>query len=159
MNLKEQLQQTLKSLPAFACGEETVDLQAGNQQLSCRLTALDSLACSFTRLALQSEMLSGKSIDELKSIAEALASRLTYLLEPISPIETDAEGCTIQMRSNPPSKDGDRTSYYELLVAKRGELSLVRFTRTAGQPREAVPAHVTREVLCRLTGDLADAAG
>ena len=62
------------------------------------------------------------------------------------------------MRSNPPQKEADRTSYYELLVARTGELSLVRYSRAAGQPRESIPAHVTREVLCRLAGDLSAAA-
>ncbi len=83
---------------------------------------------------------------------------MTYLLEPISPIELDSQGCVVQMRSTPPQKDADRTSYYELLVSRSGELSLVRYTRLAGQPREIIPAQVTREVLLRLAGDFALAA-
>jgi hypothetical protein len=59
------------------------------------------------------------------------------------------------MRSNPPQKEANCTSYYELLVARSGELSLSRYSRSVGQAREVVPAHVTREVLCRLAGDLA----
>ena len=62
------------------------------------------------------------------------------------------------MRSNPPHKDSDRTSYYELLVSRTGELSLVRYTRVGDQPREVIPAQVTREVLVRLASDFAAAA-
>ena len=93
--------------------------------------------------------------EQLKKIAEQLSARLTYLLEPISPIETDAQGCVVQMRSNPPHKDADRTSYYELLVSRSGELSLCRYTRPAGAPRQLIAAHVTREVLLRLAADFA----
>jgi hypothetical protein len=95
------------------------------------------------------------SSDQLKQVAENLSQRLTYLLEPISPIETDAQGCTVQMRSNPPQKDADRTSYYELLVSRSGTLSLCRWTREAKSVRQPVPAQVTREVLLRLADDFA----
>jgi hypothetical protein len=158
MTLKEQLQQALVAMPGFSSGSQGIDISEGGLHLSCQLTALDSLACSFTRLALGASSLGNRSPDELKRIAEQLSAKLTYLLEPISPIETDAEGCVVQMRSNPPQKDADRTTYYELLVARSGELSLVRFCRAAGQAREIIPAHVTREVLCRLAGDLSEAA-
>lgn len=158
MTLKEQLQQALIAIPQFSNGEQSIDVSESGQHLGCQLTALDTLACSFTRLALRADSLSNRSTDELKRIAEQLSAKLTYLLEPISPIETDAEGCVVQMRSNPPQKEADRTSYYELLVARTGELSLVRYSRVAGQPRESIPAHVTREVLCRLAGDLSAAA-
>ena len=57
-----------------------------------------------------------------------------------------------------PQKTPDRTTYYELLVAKRGELTLTRYSRAAGQVREVIPAQVTREVLLRLASDLAAAA-
>ncbi len=158
MTLKDQLQQTLAALPLFSSGQQSVDLCENNQHLSCQLTALDTLACAFTRLALRADSLANRAPDDLKWIAENLSAKLTYLLEPISPIETDSEGCVVQMRSNPPQKDADRTSYYELLVARTGELSLARYTRAVGQAREVVPAEVTREVLCRLAGDLSVAA-
>jgi hypothetical protein len=157
MNLKEQTRQALAALPLFSGTAHTFELHAPEQHLRCELTALDSLACAFTELVLRSDRLTGKSTDELKQVAQNLSSKLTYLLEPISPIETDAEGCTVQMRSNPPQKEADRTSYYELIVARAGELRLVRYTRTPGQPREIVPAEVTREVLCRLVDDLSTA--
>jgi hypothetical protein len=80
------------------------------------------------------------------------------LLEPISPIETDAHGCVVQLRSNPPQKEADRTSYYELLVSRDGWLSLARYSRASGQKREVIPAQVTREVLLRLVGDFAAVA-
>ncbi len=159
MNLKQQLQQTLASMPLFSSGSQSIALTDAGQALACELAALDTIACSFTGLSLRSASLTSKTAPELKTIAEGLAAKLTYLLEPISPIETDEAGCTVQMRSTPPQRDANRTTYYELLVARTGSLNLVRYSRTAGNVREIVPAHVTREVLCRLVGDLSEAAG
>lgn len=153
MTLKEQVQQALAAMSPFSVGEQPLELGDGPLHLRCDLVALDSLACAFNRLALRSDRVAAMSTDELKQCAADLAAKLTYLLEPISPIETDAEGCTVQMRSNPPQKEADRTSYYELLVSRTGELSLVRYSRAAGQSRQIIPTHVTREVLARLVGD------
>ena len=153
MTLKDQLQQTLLKMPLFSAGDETVAVGETSGQLRCRLVALDSLACAFTRLSLAASSLSAMSVDELKQTAERLSSRLTYLLEPISPIEIDAHGCVVQLRSHPPQKDTDGTSYYELLVSRAGEISLCRYARASGQVRQIIPAHVTREVLCRLAAD------
>jgi hypothetical protein len=157
MTLKKQLQQALDRAGPLAAGERTIAVDHETQHLECHLVALDSLACAFTKLALRAPSLAALSTDDLKKTAEQLASRLTYLLEPISPIETDAEGCVVQMRSNPPNKDSDRTSYYELLVSRSGEVSLCRYSRIAGQKREVIAAHVTREVLVRLAGDFSAA--
>jgi hypothetical protein len=153
MTLKEQLQQALAGMSPFSTGEQTIALAAGPQRLECQLVALGPLGCAFHRLALGSDRVAAMSTGQLQTLAADLASKLTYLLEPISPIETDAHGCVVQMRSNPPQKESDRTSYYELLVSRSGELSLARYTRAAGQQREVIPAEVTREVLARLVGD------
>lgn len=153
MTLTEQFRQQLSSMAPFSAGEQAIEVTAPAQRLYCRLVALDTLACAFTRLALAADSLQNMPTEGLKQIAQRLSARLTYLLEPISPIETDAEGCVVQMRSSPPQKDTDRTSYYELLVSRSGELSLSRYARAVGQPREIIPAQLTREVLLRLVSD------
>jgi hypothetical protein len=158
MTLKGQLQKALAHQPLFSEGEHSLDIKHHSHELRCRLVALDSLACSFTRLALRADKLAAMSLDELKRTADQLSSRLTYLLEPISPIEVDEHGCVVQLRSHPPQKETDRTSYYELLVSREGELSLCRYSRSVGAQREIIPAHVTREVLARLAADFSDAA-
>ena len=82
-----------------------------------------------------------------------LAEKLTYLMEPINPIEFDAEGCVVQLRSAPPQRDDDGRCYYELLVRRGGEISLRRFRKDNGDARRTIAATVTREVLLRLAGD------
>ena len=158
MTLTQNLQQAFDNISLFSSGEQLIQVDDAAGRLECRLVALDTLACSFTRLALSAPKLSGLSTDGLKQTAERLSARLTYLLEPISPIELDSQGCVVQMRSAPPQKDADRTSYYELLVSRSGELSLVRYMRVSSQPRDVIPAQVTREVLLRLASDFVVAA-
>ena len=132
----------------------TCDTPAG--RLECELASVDAIGCAFTELAMRASKLSGADVDELKQISEELSQKINYLLEPISPIEIDSEGATVQMRSNPPQKDDDGTKYYELLVRRDG-LTLCRYSRAPGQSRQPVPANVTREVLTRLAGDFQDA--
>jgi hypothetical protein len=59
------------------------------------------------------------------------------------------------MRSYPPQKTDDGTTYYELLVRRGGSLSLVRYQKQPGDQRQAIAAHITREVLLRLVDDFA----
>lgn len=157
MTLKEQLQQQLAGSQPFSLGEQVLEVSEGSRALRCELVALDSLACAFTRMSLRSDALRQFSSEQLRAAAERLSKRLTYLLEPIRPIEVDAQGSVVQLRSDPPQKETDRTSYYELLLSRGGELSLVRYARDAGQARQPIPAQVTREVLVRLAGDLSEA--
>ena len=153
MTFLPQVQHALAALPLFSSGGQLLAVSDGGLELRCELAALDTLACSFERIALRADRLAGNTPAQLKQVAEKLSQRLTYLLEPISPIEFDAQGCTVQMRSNPPRKDEDGTSYYELLVSHSGELSLCRYMRPPGGMRSIIPAHVTREVLLRIVDD------
>lgn len=158
MSLVQQAQKALDASAAFSTGSQTLAVADSGRRLVCELAALDRLACAFTRFEMTSDALVGASIDELKRVSQTLAARLTYLLEPIAPIEIDAGQCVIQMRSNPPQRDEQGTSYYELLVRRGGELSLCRWSKQANQVRERLPAHVTREVFLRLVGDFAAVA-
>ncbi len=157
--LNAQLEQTLAAWPLFTQGEATLSVEDQGDRLTCVLTTLESLGCAFTSLSLESGRLAGASIDRLKAVSADLARRLTYLLEPINPIETDIDRCIVQMRSVPPKQQADQIDYFELLVARSGELSLARYSRAKGGQRMAIPAQVTREVLLRLAGDLVAAAG
>ncbi len=158
MTLKTQTQNILSSLASFTSGKHALDLSESGQRLSADLVALDGLALAFDHVTLSSDALTTAPIEKLRTVADALSRRLTYLLEPISPIEVDADQCVVQMRSNPPQRDDNGTRYYELLVRRGGELSLRRFQKQPGGTREAISAHVTHEVFLRLVGDFGEAA-
>ena len=158
MNLKTQASQALQSWSPYRGTVQTLNVSHDGQHLTCELTSLDTVGCSLARVALQDDALAGADLSRLQQVSQELVRRVNYLLEPIGPIEHDAEGCTVLMRSLPPQKENGVTSYYELLVRTSGELTLARYESAAGQLRAAVPFNLTREVLLRLVGDLSEAA-
>jgi hypothetical protein len=151
MTLRIQFQQTLDQLGAG--GAATVNLADGSRQLTCDLVERNSLAVAFQTLRLATPELAGAATADLERIAQSLSGRLTYLMEPIRPIEIDADACVAQLRSSPPQRDDDGRSYYELTVRRGGELSLCRFRKEPGTARQQIAATVTREVLLRLVDD------
>ena len=158
MSLAEEAKKGLAGLGTFTGASHQLVAAEPDERLECELTTLDRVGCEFIRFVLSTSRLASATMDELKRVSQALASRLTYLLEPIKPIEQDAEGCVIQMRSVPPQREADVTSYYEVLVRRGGELSLCRWAKAAGDVRQPLPAQVTREVFLRLVGDFSAAA-
>jgi hypothetical protein len=158
MTLQAQAQAALDSLPFFSTGPRAIDCQDGGERLHSELVAHEQLALAFERLEVVSAPLAEAPMDRLKIVAEDLSHRLTYLLEPISPVEVDAEQCIVQLRSNPPQRNENGASYYELLVQRGGRLSLCRWTKAVGSARQIVPAQVTREVFLRLVTDFSAAS-
>jgi hypothetical protein len=154
MKLQAPFEQELTKLGSG--GAATVTADAPPRQITCDTLERTSLAISFQLLQLSTSELADVSTAKLQQISQSLSNRLTYLLEPISPIEVDAQACVVQMRSNPPQLDDDGRSYYELLVRRGGEIALVRYRKENGAARQSIPATVTREVLLRLVGDFED---
>jgi hypothetical protein len=160
MTLKEKINQELTRLADADLSSAAVrelHIQHDGTQLQCQIEALDRLGCAVEHLQVVSPALASASLARLHEISQAVAAKLTYLLEPIAVIETDQEERSVQMRSSPPQREGRHSSYYEL-VAGRGRLDLRRYCKEPGQSRTPVAAHLTREVLCRLAGDLVSAA-
>ncbi len=154
MSLSTQLEQ---KLAAAGFGPASIVLAEGTDVLRCELLSIDSLGVSVERLELASTHLHGVSTERLKAIADALAKKVSYLLEPLAPIEIDEAACSIQMRSVPPYRRENRTSYYEVLVTA-GVISLRRYTKGPREARRTEPYSITREVLGRLVDDFASAA-
>jgi len=151
MTLQQKFDQELTNLGNGAA--VSVTIEDSPRQLLCDIAERNSLAVSFHELWLSTTELATAAPDRLSKIGQALSARLTYLMEPVSPIELDAEACIVQLRSNPPQRDDDGRSYYELIVARGGHIALKRYRKDNGNARQPVVATVTREVLLRLTAD------
>jgi hypothetical protein len=152
MSIQPDIERELQRIQAVSGrGLLQADCQAG--RIEADLVAVDGIGCSFQTLGLSTSKLADASLDELKSISQALTEKLTYLLEPIGLVEADADRCAVQLRSSPPKKDEEATSYYELMVRRGGDMTLSRYSKKSGQLRQVIPAHVTREVLARLADD------
>lgn len=151
MTLQSKFDQELTNLGSGAAATLTVD--ESPRQLTCDITERNSLAVSFNQLRLATRELASAVPADLERIGKSLSERLTYLMEPISPIELDADACIVQLRSSPPQRDDDGRSYYELTVNRGGQITLSRYRKENGNARQPIPATVTREVLLRLVGD------
>lgn len=153
MALKQDLELELNRLAAAGgSGRLTVDLPHG--RLTAEVLAVDAIGCAVDGVSFHTPKLANSTVPQLTKVSDDLTRRLTYLLEPIGVIETDLDSATVQLRSNPPQTDDDGTQYYELLVRRGGDLTLLRYQKLPGQPRQTVAAHFTREVLQRLAADL-----
>ena len=148
-HLNDKLNRLIQQHSGGSC-ELTLDTPEG--QFTAQLETIDQLACTFSLLRLEANKLAAATIDELAAVATDLSSRLSYLLETISPVEIDRDMCIVQMRSSPPEQGDQGTFYYEL-VLRQGAIDLCRYQKSPGDVREAVPATVTREVLGRLAED------
>lgn len=151
MTIHSQFEQQLTRLGNG--GAATVAAEAQPRKISCDIIERNALAVSFDNLRLATTELASATTADLERIGTALAGRLTYLMEPISPIEIDAAGCVLQLRSNPPQRDDDSRTYFELLVRRGGEIVLARYRKDNGNARQKVSMTLTREVLLRLVAD------
>lgn len=141
----------------IVAGGRKVTAQADSGILDVDMPSADTLAVSFESFFFKSDRLNNCDTAQLGRIADRLASKLSYLLEPLRVIEIDGEAGAVQMRSHPPYQRENQTRYYEVLVQRGGSLSLVRYERLPGQARKPIPATVTHEVFFRLADDFAAA--
>lgn len=154
MTLSYQLEQQLQ---AAGPGSATLTVQEGQETAIVELSAVGSLGVSANRVVLKSKRLEALQTDKLREIADDLAKRVGYLLEAIAPIEIDDEACTIQMRSTPPYRAENATSYYEILVTA-GSITLRRYKKSRSAIRTPESFDLTRQVLSRLLDDFSAAA-
>lgn len=125
----------------------------GGDRLTARVDEASALAVSLFELRLTTDRLAGASIDRVKRIAEKLTERVTYLLEPIQPIEADDEACVVQMRSTKPDQRSGAATYYEVLVKTGGAISLRRYEKPKGGLRREIAMNLTLEVIGRVAED------
>ena len=142
----------LEGVQASPANPHVVAIGMGLDCFEAKVEAVDSMGCTLHQINLNTERLQQANIDQLKCLSESLASRLIYLLEPITPVEVDKDGTSVQLRSNPPLKNHNATSYFELLV-RRSEISMCRYQKSPHEVRQVVAAQLTREVIGRLADD------
>ena len=157
MSYHDEIKKALNA--ATVAGLEHLRAQADNGRLEATIANADTMSVAFTSFVFHSDRLAHAETAQLSRIADALASKLTYLLEPLRVVEVDGNAGAVQMRSHPPYQRDKQTKYYEVLVQRGGSLSLVRYERQPGEARQAISAHVTEEVFYRLADDFAAAVG
>ena len=126
----------------------------GQAQLTISFEAIDAIGCAFHRIRWYTPALAHADLNRLQRLSDRLSQRLNYLLEPVVTDEIDGESGVARLRSDPPSRGTEGTTYYELFARRGGEVELQRFRAARGAQRVAIPALVTREVLMRLVEDI-----
>ncbi len=96
MTLRMQFEHELTQLGTG--GAATVDLTSGNRHLTCDLVERNTLAVAFQALRVATPELAAATSTSLERMAKSLSDRLNYLMEPIRPIEIDADACVAQLR-------------------------------------------------------------
>lgn len=100
--------------------------------------------------------------DYLQRQAEHVVKRLTYLSEPLALVELDEAEGIAQVRSAPPSRDGETVTYWEAELRARPH-SQVRLSRYYWSPeisgRELVAQPIAFARLAQIAEDLALSLG
>jgi hypothetical protein len=138
----------------------SVTVEESPNRLTLHITALDTVGLACTALEFATTSRSEWSSEALKDWGGRLASRVTYLMEPLKVIEIDAEGGEVQIRSQSPTPRADQRGYYEIRLFRQGSLRMERFALDeVTRQRRPTPCQLTREVLERLADDIAASVG
>lgn len=154
MGIQREINEQLDRISSSGAGAHSFSIETAGGKLDCDVSKADAIGCSVDRLRWRTDQLNGATVDRLSQTGDRLAERARYLLEPIAPVECDAEAGVLRMRSAPPSCDESGTRYYEVDVQRDEGVIFSRFAARPGQPRESSPAHFTRETLGRLADDI-----
>ena len=161
MTLNNQVTAALKNL-AGAPMPHTLALSADKQiDIRVALTTIDSLSCAVREVQLDVALLRNASFDVLRTWAERLATRITYLLEHVGPLELDPDQGRVLIRSTSPDQQDGAKKYYEAVLHSQanGHFTLRRFRyEKGGAGREQVDMALTHEVVAKLLDDLVDTA-
>ncbi len=160
MSFTPSIEDALNSVPT-GVGSQSVSISHTNPQadLTVSLSAIDTLSCSVRAIEADVPSVATTNPDQLKSWADSLSQRLSYLLEDIGPVEFDPNSGQALLRSTKPSNDGTTKRYYELILSANSSGSFVfqRYESIAGQHgRQPVDMQLTREVVSRLLNDLVE---
>lgn len=129
-----------------------VDHDASGWRVQLSLVAADQIGVRLQSL----EFLRLRPLDStvpLDQQVQLLAQRVTGLLEPLRPLETDMAGRVAQLRSATPERSSQGIRYYEMLRHADGTTRLDRY-QANGSQRTALDFTLTHEALAKLTRDV-----
>lgn len=157
MRLTQQLQQQFIETDLEHLRTQGALVAAGpGSRLTCAFADCEKIACEVTQLRLESDGLQELDCVQSKKVADRIVNRLTYLLEPLSIVESDELSRTVQVRSTNPHHLGSERLYYEVLV-EPGSLTFGRYCKKSEGDRKTTACSLTREVILRICEDLESA--
>src|SRR5207253_256627 len=120
----------------------------------------DALSCQLWSFTLE-KLPAPKALDEaeLRQRAQAVAAKVTGLMEPLRVIEVDSQRGEALLRSESPNLRNEKRSHYELGLTAARRATLRRFQAPSDPTgkRQQVGFTLTHEVLGNLVEDLTKA--
>jgi hypothetical protein len=155
MTLSRKIADAVESLPPGGPMPCRVEAEIDGARLALNLTARGPVGLALDGLDYSATDRADLSDEALRTWGNRLASRLTYLMEPLVVLEVDAQAGEAGLRSQVPTPRGDQRSFYEVRLRREGSLHLQRIAfDEATRRRRIVPCQMTIEVLERLADDL-----
>jgi hypothetical protein len=138
-------------------GRQALEVNAPDSGWTAVITAdaADLVGCRLWEISLRA---TGKPLPvaALKARAEAIAGRVTGLLEPLRLIELDEARGVALLRSATPTRRDDEICYYEALLHSDGTANVRRYEGPRGEEprRQQVAYTLTYDSLGKLVADL-----
>lgn len=152
MSLSKDLTEQMRVLAAE--GERAPVSEVTVGPLRVRVGDVDRYSATLEEIAIEASV--PANVDRrayLSSRAAAVANRLSFLEEPLAVWELDGSEGVAQLRSNPPQRDEETVSYWEvqLQAAEQPTARLGRYQWSPGMAeRESVPYPATFTQLGRI---------
>jgi hypothetical protein len=160
MNLSQTVRRRVEERAPLVGQVEQILASEGGLTIRCELQEAQRLGCALTQIELVADSPRRLDPNELADRAQQICSKVTYLLEPLQPIEVDGLAKTALVRSRTPRKADGAISYYELLTSSDCHTSLRRYCFDESQrKRRLVEFLLTNDQLELLLDDLLLSAG
>lgn len=155
MSLSRKIADAVAERSGVGTGPGPLSVEDGPYGLTLEAAIATPVGVSCDAIAFERSGTPAAGLETVRGWSERLASRVTYLLEPLVIHETDAEQAVVELRSRTPDRREGRRSYYEVRLYPEGRLRLQRVAYDeATRRREAAPCRLTTETLERLAEDL-----
>lgn len=160
MSLSQKIAAALDARPENGALPCLITVEDEPYRLTLGLTASGPVGLAFDSLDFATLARTEWSPEDLKAWADRIASRVTYLMEPLVVLEHDKVGGEVELRSQTPTARGDRRTYFEVRLNRHGAMTLSRIAvDEVSRRRQQATCQMTREVLERLTDDLVHSVG
>lgn len=155
MNLVETIRSRLERSAPFHDHVEQIVASEGGLTVRCDVQGAERLSCALRQIECVAETGAPLPPAELLSQVNAICGKVTYLLEPLAPIEVDPGHGKVLVRSKAPRQKEGKVSYYELLASGDRHLSLRRYAfDSVDKKRSLVEFYLTKDQLDLLLTDL-----
>ena len=152
MSLSKQFTEQMRALAAEDDRAPVSEVTVG--PLRVRVSDIDRHSATLEELTLEATVPANvDSREYLSGRAAAVTRRLSFLEEPLAVWELDGSEGVAQVRSNPPQREGEEISYWEVQIhtAEQPTASMGRYRWTPDMTeRETVPYPATFSQLGRI---------